>query len=146
MPDWLVIAIGLLVAAGTSLGCAAVINRVKQRPDDVQRMLNRAPMFGKDFFSEYYPELPRRIVFDVRSEFASLIGVPSDFVLPQDRLVSYAPPESAQAMRGYVALLVTSVRESETPMQLPQELATLDDYIRAAAELIAPPSQTTIKE
>lgn len=146
MSDWLVIAIGIVVAVGASLGCVAVIRRVQQRPDDLQRMLNRDPLFGKDFFAQYYADLPRRIVFDVRAEFAALLGVPSDFVLPQDKLTSYAPAESAEAMRNYIAALVSSIRDSESSAAIPQELATLDDYIRAAAQLsVAPPLESARK-
>lgn len=146
MPDWVVITIGAVIAVGAALGCAAVINRVKQRPDEMQRMLNREPLFGKDFFADYYPELPRRIVFDVRAEFATLIGVPSDFVRPQDSLATYTPPESAEAMRGYVALLVSSIRGPQFQAEIPKQLATLDDYIRTAAALAAPPTSVKIEE
>lgn len=141
MPDWVVITIGAVIAVGAAVGCAAVINRVKQRPDAMQLMLNRDPLFGKDFFSTYYPDLPRRIVFDVRAEFATLIGVPSDFVRPEDRLAAYTPPESAEAMRGYLALLVGSIRGPQFQAEIPQQLATLDDYIRSAAALAATPTQ-----
>lgn len=138
MPDWLVIATGIVVAVGASFACVAVINRAKQRPDPLQAILDRPPMLGKDFFDQYYAEFPRTVVFQVRSQFASLTGVPADFLLPQDSLAKLAPAGACEAMRGYILKFGSGIPGTALSLVAPEGMATLDEYIRAAADLCSP--------
>lgn len=138
MSETLLIAAAVVVTILASLGFVAVMNRVNKRPGIMQGILDREPMFGKDFLERFYTDLPRNVVFEVRSEFARLAGVPADFLLPEDNLARLAPAGSPDAMREFVAALVTSGRrgaQSDAKINLAEDLATLDDYIRATVAL-----------
>ena len=134
MPDWLILVTGALIAVGASLGSVALINRAK-KPDPIQLILDRSPMFGKDFFETYYAEFPRHIVFGVRSEFAALVGLPADFLLPGDKLAQLAPAGAPEAMCDYIVALVNRDRPDLGSVVLPGRLATLDDYVRATVDI-----------
>ncbi|MGI9101720.1 MAG: hypothetical protein ACR2IF_04665 [Terriglobales bacterium] len=141
MSDSILVIVGVVVAILASFGCVAIMNRAKKRPDAMQNLLDRAPIFGKDFLDRYYPNLPRNLVFEVRSEFARLTGVPADFLLPEDSLAKFAPAGSREAMRGFIAALVSSAplaNQRDPVIQVGEEVATLDDYIRAAVQLCSP--------
>lgn len=137
MSDALILSIGVLIAIGAAFGCVAVMNRVKKRPGPLQLILDRSPMFGKDFFDTYYADSPRHVVFAVRSEFAVLVGVPADFLLPGDNLAQLAPAGAAEAMRDYIAAFVGSCHERGGSIVVSERLATLDEFIRAAIDLCA---------
>jgi hypothetical protein len=130
--DWVSIFTIFLVLAGVSLLGAGIINRIRRPADKVQPVLERDPILGKDFREQFYPDLPPFMVFEVRSEFARLAGVPSDFVLPDDRLVTFGAQASAEIMRSFVVELM-SASGNAVPDAAPGEGGqTLDGYIRYA--------------
>ncbi len=138
MPTSIVIAAGVVVVVIASFACAMMMNQLGKGPDLMQQVLNREPLFGKDFLDRYYSGSPRNLVFQVRSEFARLAGVPADFLLPQDNLAKLAPGGSGEAMRGFIAELISigsTAPQSPGTITVPAQLTTLDDCIRATITL-----------
>jgi hypothetical protein len=122
------VALSLLVIAG--------INWFRKRPDPMQLVLEREPMFGKDFHEKYYPDLPRSVVFQVREEFSRVIGIPADFIRPEDTLARLGPSGGEEAMEESIALLFPYLENLWNNLARPLE-GTLDGYVRAAAAMYA---------
>lgn len=131
MSDWFPIFTIFLTLAGASLLFAGVINHIRRPADKVQPVLERNPMIGKDFREQFYPQLPPYMIFEVRAEFARLAGMPSDFVMPDDRLSIFGAQESAEIMRAFVVELM-SPSGNAVPDAAPDRSETLDGYIRLA--------------
>ena len=129
--DWLPVFTIFLVLAGASLLGAVIINRIRRPVDKVQPVLERDPVLGKEFREQFYPNLPPFMIFEVRSEFARLAGVPSDFVLPDDRLSMFGAQASAEIMRSFVVELM-SASGNAVPDLVADGGQTLDGYIRFA--------------
>ena len=134
MPDLL--SIGAVLAGTIVLSLLVVtgINWSRKRPDLMQPVLEREPMFGKDFHQCYYSDLPRNVVFEVRTEFARVMGVPADFVRPEDELARLGVTGGEQAMTESIALLFPYVKNATDDLARSSD-GTLDGYIRSAAAL-----------
>jgi len=148
MSDAITIGVVLTATVLASLLCVALMNRLGHgggRKDQVQPILDRDPLFGKVFLDRYYPDLPRQIVFEVRSEFARLAGVPADFLLPEDKLSVLGLPSSPLAMQQFITALVNTGgrwnEQVESGAYSHENLDTLDECIRAAVELWRAPKQ-----
>jgi hypothetical protein len=137
MLDLAPLGIMLAIAAVVALIAAAILNRREGRPDPIQAVLEREPLYGKQFVERFYSELPRNVVFEVRSEFARLAGLPADFLLPGDRLAALGTAGCDVTMRGFITALVgryAALAGGSSSASLPENMSTLDDCIRAAAD------------
>ena len=136
MLDLVPLIIVLAIAAVVTAMAVTILNRRARRPDALQGILERTPLFGKQFVELYYADLPRNVVFEVRSEFARLAGLPADFLLPSDQLTALGAAGSDDVMRGFIAALAGrkgGTAGGGSPEPIPDKLSTLDDCIRAAA-------------
>jgi hypothetical protein len=132
--DWFPIFTIFMILAGASLLFAGVINYIRRPTDNIQPVLERDPMIGKDFRDQFYPQLPPYMIFEVRGEFARLAGMPSDFVMPDDRLATFGAQASAEIMRAFVVELM-SPSGNAAPAASSDGSETLDSYIRLAESI-----------
>ena len=130
MPDLLYIGVILGGTIVLSLLAVIVMNWFGKRPDPMQDVLEREPMFGKDFHAKYYSDLPRNVVVEVRTEFARVLGVPADFTRPEDNLTQFGPRGGDEALRESIKSLFPYTADAADISG-----STLDSYIRATVAI-----------
>jgi len=131
MSDSLLIAGCGVFAIALALIAARLLRR--QPHDRLEPILEREPIFGKDFHQQFYPDLPRAVIYQLREAFARFAGVPTDFVLPSDELGVLAPG-SDQAMQEFIVMLVAAQGREVKHADAGPPPRTFDDWVRRAAE------------
>jgi hypothetical protein len=136
MSDAVLIALLIGVTVVISIVAVLALRHAGRRPDPTVALLARDPLLGKDYYAQFYATLPRQVVFELRTEFGRLAGVPADFLLPFDQLSKIGTADAKAALQTCIESLIAhkNLPTAEVAKRL-SKCDSLDAYTAAAVEL-----------